>query len=256
MFIFRSSSLLQMSLSIMQQRDPSMLIPLESNPEAFNTYLSKLGLSRPKLQFTDVFGISPELLDMVPQPVAAILLVYPITSVTEQVMRQRSEQQRAEAARFCSKHGVYYTKQTITNMCGTVAILHAVLNNLHLIGKLKSSSCLSALRDSMAGQTAEQCARILETEQTLTEAHTDIAESENLNSSQEVNMSTSLHFVCFIHAGERCVELDGRLCGPVLHGACSTNKEFLNAVADVIAERMRLVPDSHEFSIMALAPMS
>lgn len=80
---------------------------------------------------------------MVPPGVLAVLCVFPITDASEQHRLQEAKTQAASVitprpspfgpmSDDCCQvpDGVWYTKQTVSNACGTVALLHAVYNNL------------------------------------------------------------------------------------------------------------------------------
>ena len=49
---------------------------LESNPEAFSSFITKLGIA-PTIGLHDVFGFEPDLLMMIPQPIYAIVFLFP-----------------------------------------------------------------------------------------------------------------------------------------------------------------------------------
>lgn len=63
-------------------------VPLEANPEVLNTFAGKIGVDLESLglSFQDVYGLDDELLMIVPQPVLAVILLYPLT---EELEKQR-----------------------------------------------------------------------------------------------------------------------------------------------------------------------
>jgi ubiquitin carboxyl-terminal hydrolase L3 len=84
-----------------------------SNPDSFNRWSASLGLdtSPPNgYRFADIWGLDPDLLQFVKQPVKAVLMLFPVTPEYE-AMRKEQDQQVLE-------HGVegvedvIYFKQT------------------------------------------------------------------------------------------------------------------------------------------------
>lgn len=51
-------------------------MPLESNPEVINTYISKMGLKTEQWNFTELLSTEDWGLEMVPKPVLGILMLY------------------------------------------------------------------------------------------------------------------------------------------------------------------------------------
>ena len=90
--------------------------------------MKKLG-AQTSLEFVDVFGVDEALLAMVPQPVRAVLLLFPLSKVAEEHRKQEQETiDNSESTQTVSEN-VWFTKQTVPNACGTVGLLHAVFNN-------------------------------------------------------------------------------------------------------------------------------
>ena len=104
--------------------EPSWL-PLESNPDVLNPFIKRLGVPE-DWGFTDVFGLDEELLAMVPQPCAALCLLFPSENI--------SKAHRADMLAKRPKDGpappVFFVQQgdDMGNACGTIAAVHAVAN--------------------------------------------------------------------------------------------------------------------------------
>jgi hypothetical protein len=54
-------------------------LPLESNSTLINDYIQKIGFDTSLYEFVDIFSTEDWALDMTPQPVTAVLLLYPLT---------------------------------------------------------------------------------------------------------------------------------------------------------------------------------
>lgn len=134
-------------------------LPLESNPEVMNDFAGKLGLDTTAHAFCDIYGLDEELLAMVPQPVLAVLLLFPITKEIDDAARQEDAARAAAGAADINK--VFYMKQTIGNACGTIAILHAVENAMDSV-KCAPDSFFTQFAASTAGMSPAERGAFLE----------------------------------------------------------------------------------------------
>ncbi|KAI9564837.1 hypothetical protein GHT06_008577 [Daphnia sinensis] len=218
-------------------------IPLESNPEVMNKFLTTVGVSS-TWKINDVYGLDPELLATVPQPVLAVLLLFPINEKFESYFKKQEEEKQSEAI----APSLFFMKQTVGNACGTIALIHAVANNLDKIdlapGHLKNF--LDATKDLSPEARAEK----LEADEGLSSAHEESAQGGQTEApSRDENVN--LHFITLIHHSGGLYELDGRKSRPIPHGN-TTPESFLEDAAKVCRELMAVDPEEVHFTLVAL----
>jgi ubiquitin carboxyl-terminal hydrolase L3 len=225
----------------------SLWIPLESNPEVMNEFLGKIGVPN-NLQICDIFGFEPDLLEMVPKPVKAVLLLFPVS--------RQSEDFRIAQVRKIEEHGqelppgVWFTTQTIGNACGTIGLLHAVGNNLDTLGPLPEGSWSHKFFANSLDADADARAALLQNDESIGEVHADAAQAGQ-SAVPDRPEDCMLHFVCFIEKGGFLLELDGRKPFPVNHGPCTAD-DLLGAAIQVIKnDFMATDPGSNLFSTVA-----
>ncbi|KAA0187311.1 Ubiquitin carboxyl-terminal hydrolase, partial [Fasciolopsis buskii] len=227
-------------------------IPLESNPEVMNQFISKLGIED-GWEFVDVYGLDPELLAMVPKPVLAVMVLYPLSKKTE-------AQPLGEPVKNTS---LMFIKQTIGNACGTVALLHAVTNNQdHL--KFRDRSVLDQLIQTLKDLEPSERGEAMEREEILSTLHEDSA-AMGQTEAPEASSKTNLHFTCFVEHNKGLYELgnpytyfllfhfsDGRKNSPVYHGPSSPST-LLEDTGAVINRFIQRDPDNLNFTMVALS---
>ncbi|GKU95613.1 hypothetical protein SLEP1_g8948 [Rubroshorea leprosula] len=219
-------------------------LPLEANPDVMNQFLWGLGLPVEEAECNDVFGLDEELLAMVPQPVLAVLFLYPITSQTEEE-RILQDNEKSE-----SSNKVYFMKQTVGNACGTIGLLHAVGNITSEI-KLSEGSFLDRFFKSTANMDPSERAAFLENDREMEVAHSVAATAGETEASENVDT----HFICFTCVDEQLYELDGRRSGPISHGASSPST-LLQDTAKVIQGVIQKNPESLNFNVIAISKKS
>ncbi|KAJ1642147.1 ubiquitinyl hydrolase 1, partial [Dispira simplex] len=216
-------------------------VPLESNPQVMNRMLRRLGVAE-GYGFNDIWGLDPELLAMVPQPCLAVLLLFPITPAYERhVQEERRQPQTHEDPRQ-----IFFMKQTIGNACGTMAVLHALINARDRLS-IEPDGPLQRFMDRALGEESPAVrASLLENSTELADAHRDSA-AQGQTEAPDAETVTNLHFVCLVPVGGRLVELDGSKDQPIDHGPCT---DVLADSARVAKEFMARDPDNVQFNLV------
>jgi len=215
--------------------------PLESNPEVMNTYASKLGLDTSSFSFQDVLSIEDWALEMVPQPVVGILLLFPISAASEAHRKEESELRQNVSEK------VHYMHQTIGNACGTIGILHCIANSLSHGTSISLDGFISRMLQETVAMDADEKAAWLERNEEIDAAQEiAVAEGQSAQSFEEG------HFICFSCVEGSLYELDGRKHSPINHGPTSVDT-LLQDATRAIKQFMDRDPEQLRFTIVALA---
>ncbi|KAF9035229.1 hypothetical protein BJ165DRAFT_1510924 [Panaeolus papilionaceus] len=242
-------------------------IPLESNPEVFNSWAKKSGLITTQSHFEDVYGLDDELLNMVPGPVKAVVLLFPIDDESDAKRRVEDERIKKEGQPKLDPT-VFWMKQKIGNACGTIGLIHALANSGV---PLSPMGAIQKFIIEAQDKTPDQRADLLATTPLFAKVHAESAQEGQ----SAIITDTMLHFTCFVAApdhdlrkladghdigdeartdtsstGMRLIELDGRREGPVDHGEC---RDLLKDAANIIKQQFVGNSASLQFSLMALS---
>lgn len=223
--------------------------PLESNPQLINSYIQNLGFETSLYEFCDVFSTEEWALDMIPQPVGAVLLLYPLT---EKIIKNEGDE---PVATDVIQDQVWFIKQRIGNACGTIGLLHALMNAPEAIRIFNADSWMSRFAQDCPIPLAPVAkAECLEMDTKIAKLHDDATSSESNSTSRgNLNDKVETHFVALVHVNGKLYELDGRKEAPVLHGDTS-QMTLLKDACEVIKKFMARDPTEGRFAITTLAP--
>ncbi|XP_077157971.1 ubiquitin carboxyl-terminal hydrolase isozyme L1 isoform X2 [Paroedura picta] len=216
--------------------------PMEINPEMLNKVLSRLGVS-PGWQFVDVLGFEEDALKAVPSPACALLLLFPLTAQHENFRKKQLEELKGQEV--SSK--VYFLKQTASNSCGTIGLVHAVANNQDKI-VFDKGSALKEFLNATANLSPDERAKRLENNKAIQEAHNAVAQEGQCRVEDD---KVNFHFILFATVDGHLYELDGRLPFPINHGA-SSGDALMKASAKICRQFTEREHGEVRFSAVAL----
>ncbi|KAI8869431.1 ubiquitin carboxyl-terminal esterase L3 [Ramicandelaber brevisporus] len=229
-------------------------VPLESNPAVMSEYIQRLGVS-PPFGFVDIFGLDDDLLAMVPTPVLAVILLFPVTTMHDEHNKATLE----SSAGSDSADGPVFMRQTIRNACGAMAVLHAVANAQSKLD-VEQNSPLAKFLNDIKDMTPVQRAERLLSDASIASVHARSAyDGQTLPPDAEDEVD--FHFVCFVEKNDKLFELDGRFDKPIDHGKIEGGNDengsgLLKAAAKIAKQYMQRDPDNLNFTLTALAPQT
>ena len=212
-------------------------LPIEFNPEMMYKFLHNCGLPTDKWAISVFYGLDAALLSILPHHVVSLTLLFPINEKYEEYCRK----QEADLIGSTQKipKDLYFMKQTISNACGTVAMIHAVANNLEHI-QLEEGSFLKNFFEETVNKTPEERALALESDDGICAIHDQVAQESQTNP-KTPNLEDGdvgcvrlcklcYHYVTFVENGGHMFELDGRKSSAINLGQTTKQTFLLDAI--------------------------
>lgn len=200
----------------------------ENNPDVMNLLATKLGLS-PELQFYDVYSLDePELHTHIPRPVLALLVVMPLTPAWDR-SRKAEDADKAYYIGSGSEEPVIWFKQTIGHACGSIGLLHSVING-PAIDFIKPDSDLMVIRNQAIPLAMTERAELLYNSEPFELAHKSVEKAGNSHADLTTERNGG-HFVSFVKSGGKLWELEGSRKGPLERGSLAVDEDVLSSRA-------------------------
>lgn len=228
----------------------------ENNPDVMNQLAARLGLSS-ELQFYDVYSLDDaEQLAHIPRPALALLVVIPLTPAWDR-SRRAEDAVREPYAGSGPDEPVIWFKQTIGHACGSIGLLHSLING-PAVDHIKRDSHLAAIRSLAIPLDTTKRAEMLHDSGPFELAHKSVEQAgdSHVDPTGERNGG---HFVTFVKSGGKLWELEGSRKGPLERGGLADDEDVLSprALDMGIRRIIRLNADgggeSLLFSCIALA---
>lgn len=192
-----------------------------------NALARNLGLS-PTLEFRDVYSLTdPTILSTIPRPAHALLVILPLTAAWHRDRVSEDSDKPAYAGKG-EQEPVLWFKQTIGHACGSIGLLHCLVNG-EAKSHIKSGSTLAKLREQAIPLGTAERAQLLYDSKEFEAAHQSAAEmGDTVVPSVAEEELLGQHFVAFVKEGGRLWELEGSRKGPLDRGALTESEDVLS----------------------------
>ena len=197
----------------------------ENNPDVMYQLATKLGLSS-DLQFYDVYSLDvPELLGDIPRPALALLVIIPLTPAWDR-SRKAEDADKEPYTGSGPDEPVVWFKQTIGHACGSIGLLHSVING-PAVDFIKRDSDLAAIRSLAIPLDMTKRAEMLYNSEPFELAHKSVEQAGD-SAADLTGECEGGHFVSFVKSGGKLWELEGSRMGPLERGSLTDDEDVLS----------------------------
>lgn len=198
---------------------------LENNPDVMNELAKRLGLSS-ELQFYDVYSLDePELLAHIPRPALALLVIIPFTPAWGENRTAEDADEKPYAGSGPDEPVIWF-KQTIGHACGSIGLLHSVING-PAVDFIQPESDLAAIRNLAIPLTMDKRAEMLYNSEPFERAHRSVEQAGDSDADPTDDRDGG-HFVSFVKTGGKLWELEGSRMGPLERGSLADDEDVLS----------------------------
>ncbi|KAF9443977.1 cysteine proteinase [Macrolepiota fuliginosa MF-IS2] len=171
-------------------------IPYECNPEVFNSWAQQAGLLTSRHQFVDIYGIDDDLLNVIPKPTKAVVLLFPEHPGIKAKQTEHEEKVNAEGQHPVD-HTLLFIKQKDEKACGTIALIHAIANSdVTYLPDSPLQKFISACKD----KTPDDRGELLASTDVFSRVHPNTPGQTPHPTSDEGGTYTDFHFTCYVAA--------------------------------------------------------
>lgn len=206
-----------------------------------------------KYCFQELFSTEDWALDMIPRPVLAVVVVYPMTVsiLTKQI---NAIEALIKEGKHKNEDKLYFMKQFAENACGTIGLLHSVYNSQHKDPDLiLKGSFLEKFYAETKDLDYDETGVQLKENKELQEEHKNVAQNSENNQS-DVKQIADSHFAVYIEKNNKLFMMDGLTEFPIYLGPSSPETLLEDGIKDV-KKMMDLEPGLINFSLMVLAKL-
>jgi len=192
-------------------------------------------------------GINEEALFFVPQPCFALLFLFPLTQIKSE---RRTEEERIEKEGQILSEKLFFVKQHVGNACGTIAVIHALSNNLDEL-KIENGPVYDFVKRTTDKDPSER-GHLLGTDEAITKSHHNTSKMGRTNPKDFIK--ADFHFICFTMVDSHLYEFDGSRKFPINHGPTTRQQMVKDATRVIKTNFIDKTPGELFFSLLTLGP--